>query len=498
MAPHSSDIQSTVQVHVILIFISLLSNGAVHAVTLQSGDKDLGLEGQGHSIVTLDRSLQVFAPTPSESAAREYHYRPEAARSPARNSSDSDNATTLVRGTLSKGWQASALFAAPPEFSPSFHQRKEQQDGVAKAPMMWLAKKANADSAEARLDQEANANTKLKPEMSHNRLKSEVNTKLQPEMSHSRLKSEATSASKTKTRSNNQASTILLWGCIVGILTIVGVAVTYLCMHYRSPPGARNKEYGASSEHLTNQSKSSHRSSRSSGKSSQASDRLSSLDSEAITSSNEGSQKDALLPGLPLCHLLVVPDGTRLACVVQNDVRRRKQELSFDICAVPARGGAPLFRMRVSELGQENPGIFVETLGGREQLAFLSTQDLWLGSSRPALSISRPWGLPYGMVQKGDNGEYLVMRGTTTLLVLTGDFQSHTMQVLNATGQVVATTLQTSPEEYQAHMLSRTDAGLVILSLLAIDKFESTGSPDTSFSGTGIGGPGTSGRLSPA
>jgi len=178
------------------------------------------------------------------------------------------------------------------------------------------------------------------------------------------------------------------------------------------------------------------------------------------------------LPGLPLCPLLVVPDGTRLGCVVQNDVCRMKQELSFDVSAVPARGGAPLFRARVSELSAEGPAIYVETLGGRDQLAYLSTEDLWRNASLPVLGISRPWGLPYGTMQKGANGEYVVVRGQSPLLTFVGDYLSHSIQVMVPSGHTIATTLQTSPEEYQVHMQARTDAGLVILGLLAIDKCE--------------------------
>jgi hypothetical protein len=296
---------------------------------------------------------------------------------------------------------------------------------------------------------------------------------------HERAAEEASQAvaagthAKSKDSESRGVRQLILWACIAAILTICGVSVAYLFLHLN-----RTHKADVSREALRQHKMPG--SLRSSGKSSLAASERGVSSQEnvsgdtGISSSTEGrSQRGTLLPGLPLCHLLVVPDGTRLACVVQNDVRRRKQEIAFDISAVPARGGAPLFRMRVSELGRESPGIFVETLGSREQLAFLSTEDLWQGNTtRPKLSISRPWGLPYGEVQKSENGEYVVARGGTTLLVLTGDFASHTAQVLNSNGQQIATTLQTSPEEYQVHMLSRTDAGLVILALLAIDKIE--------------------------
>jgi len=170
--------------------------------------------------------------------------------------------------------------------------------------------------------------------------------------------------------------------------------------------------------------------------------------------------------------MLVVPAGARLSCYVQNEVRRSKQDFSFNINALPARAGSPLFRMRVAECGPESPKIFVETLGGREQLAELSTEELWRGSKRPSLAISKAWGQLYGKVQKMEAGKYVVWQGQSPIVIFTGDFQTHSILVLNSSGHTVATTMKTSLGEYQVDMHSHTDAGLVLLVLLAIDKCE--------------------------
>jgi len=176
---------------------------------------------------------------------------------------------------------------------------------------------------------------------------------------------------------------------------------------------------------------------------------------------------------MPLCPLLIVPEGTRLACVVQNDVCRKKQDLSFNIRGMQSRGGAALFQMRVSEHGSLSPGIYVETLGGKEQLAFLSTEDLWQGSARPVLSISRPWGEVYGSIQKSESGEYVVQRGKSGVMwVFSGDFLRHSVQVVTTSGHAVASVCPGSSEEYQVYGQACTDAGLLILGLLAIDKCE--------------------------
>jgi len=298
---------------------------------------------------------------------------------------------------------------------------------------------------------------------------------------------------------------LILWGCVAALISILAVSAIFVSMQYShqslGDPG--NRSTGTSD---TLQGWIGQRSRRSHGGATSVNSfsvnsnaqrstvkSCTSVTSDAISSSEQISSSSAYrtpggastLPGLPLCPLLIVPDGTRLACIVQNDVRCRKQELSFDIGAVPARGGVPLFRVRVSELGNEHPGIYVETLSGREQLAVLSTEELWRGVERPALSISRPWGLPYGTIQKGENGEYFVVRGTSTLLIFAGDFASHSIRVMNASENTVATTMRTSPEEYQVHMQARTDAGLIILGLLAIDKCETSSDPaQKSSSGT--------------
>mmetsp|Transcript_113795 Transcript_113795/g.302420 ORF Transcript_113795/g.302420 Transcript_113795/m.302420 type:complete len:381 (-) Transcript_113795:158-1300(-) len=286
-------------------------------------------------------------------------------------------------------------------------------------------------------------------------------------------------AQDTSTR--NATVQLVLWACLAAIVSTLFVFVLVMAWMYCGG-------YQTSEPAGTNESLKSLTGSRVGGKSSMATSEhsVASVDSGALDSPRTTATSiiQGQLPGLPLCPLLVVPDGTRLGCVVQNDVCRMKQELSFDICAVPGRGGAPLFRARVSELSNEGPAIYVETLGGRDQLAYLSTEDLWRSASSPVLGISRPWGLPYGTMQKGENGQYVVVRGQSPLLTFAGDYLSHSIQVMVPSGHTIATTLQTSSEEYQVHMQARTDAGLVILGLLAIDKCEiATRSP-----GAGTGG----------
>jgi hypothetical protein len=211
-----------------------------------------------------------------------------------------------------------------------------------------------------------------------------------------------------------------------------------------------------------------------------------------------GAENNADPATMPLCSLLLVPDFTRLNCIVQADVCRRKQELSFNATSC---GGRPLFQLRVSEIVTDNPGIHVETLQGQEQLAFLSTAELWArcegmaassanpGSVIPpvepvfALKIFRPMGVPFGSFRKSRSGEYIVSRGSSDILLFSADADSpnRTIQVFECpTGSIVASVFQDTPGEYQVSVMTRHDAGLVILGVLAIDKLEVPGASTAS------------------
>jgi len=273
---------------------------------------------------------------------------------------------------------------------------------------------------------------------------------------------------------------LLLWGCIAALVSILAVSVVFISMHYHYQGSRRDVASANLSDLFPMRSHRRALSQQRSVKSSEGADSVSEgLSGSSVRSSeSQHPMGGAAPPGLPLCPLLIVPDGTRLACIVQNDVRHKRQELSFDIVAMPTRSGTPLFRVRVSELGGETEaGIFVETLSGSEQLAFLSTEEVWKGVQNPVLTISRPWGLPYGTIQKVEDGTYQVLRGKTPLLVFRGNFQTHNIQVRSPRG-TVAQTEGTMLDEYQVRMQALTDAGLVILGLLAIDKCEASADID--------------------
>merc|ERR1719361_1299566 len=119
-----------------------------------------------------------------------------------------------------------------------------------------------------------------------------------------------------------------------------------------------------------------------------------------VPGGHAGSETYLSTSEMHLCPWLRVPEGMGLACVVPNICCGKRQELTFNVDGVQ---GGPLFQVRISEFSKYEAGIHLETLQGWEQLAFLSTEELWLGSITPKLAIYKNGGA-YGSVQLELNG----------------------------------------------------------------------------------------------
>jgi len=185
------------------------------------------------------------------------------------------------------------------------------------------------------------------------------------------------------------------------------------------------------------------------------------------------------LPQAPLCPQLIVPDTSSLRAVLPMVACRARQDVVLDICSVPDLGGRPLFRARVSELGPasvDGCGIHLESLCGEHSLAFASTAELWATPAAPApmVPLLRSNGLQFGTMKKNHTGDYVVICGLGTLAVFSGNFQLHEIQVISGQGKVMADVRRDSDGSYEVTTSPSIDAGLIILGLLVIDKFERT------------------------
>lgn len=173
-------------------------------------------------------------------------------------------------------------------------------------------------------------------------------------------------------------------------------------------------------------------------------------------------------PKVDLCPLLLIPAGTRLDCIVERKLCHKRQDMVFSVRGL---SGPELFQVRVAE--SNSPArIHLETLGGRDHLAAVSTEDLWKGGNMlPKLEVLHQGGAQYGFVQKS-GADYVVQDRTSVLFRFAGDFARHQYEVKNAQEDIVASVTLISDTQYKVIVHSQTDAGLMVLSALAIDKCE--------------------------
>jgi hypothetical protein len=179
-----------------------------------------------------------------------------------------------------------------------------------------------------------------------------------------------------------------------------------------------------------------------------------------------------------LCPQLVVPEDCTLQCALPRVVCRRRQNLIVSVSSLVLPSETVPLQARLAEgdsLGFLGAGIKLEVLGGEEELAFLSTEDVWAskGARQPEMEITRVSGAKYATIKKTDPSTYVMARGAATLMVFSGRFSKHELQVCCASGQTVARVSPGSTEGmYEVVVYTNTDAGLIILGLLGIDKVE--------------------------
>lgn len=180
---------------------------------------------------------------------------------------------------------------------------------------------------------------------------------------------------------------------------------------------------------------------------------------------------------MPLCPQLVVPDMSKLQCIIPDTVCRRRQTAVLRVRSHPDLGGREILQARLSEddsrLAAGTCCICIEALGGNEEFARISTQELWTGTSGGALrfNISKPGGLKYATLLKNEH-DYSIMCGLGKMVVFSGDYPGHKIQACNGQGQPMARVNPVGDGVYEVIVYPQLDAGLILLGLLAIDKAE--------------------------
>lgn len=185
-----------------------------------------------------------------------------------------------------------------------------------------------------------------------------------------------------------------------------------------------------------------------------------------------------------LCPSLVVPSGSEFVFAIKEVVKPVRQEELFNVVDLK---GLSLSRVVIAEQCG-HPGILVQTLL-KKNLAFVSTERAWkcegaddVPGAPPrdgALDICRPNGEIFGSLQRdGSSGRYVVRQKGTNLEILAfhGNFREHTVNVVNAQGQLISCTERCfvdfgdTAKYYQVRVAPNVDAGLVLCGLLSIDK----------------------------
>eukprot|EP00931_Biecheleriopsis_adriatica_P022658 TRINITY_DN14497_c0_g1_i1.p1 TRINITY_DN14497_c0_g1~~TRINITY_DN14497_c0_g1_i1.p1 ORF type:complete len:493 (-),score=96.51 TRINITY_DN14497_c0_g1_i1:257-1735(-) len=174
-----------------------------------------------------------------------------------------------------------------------------------------------------------------------------------------------------------------------------------------------------------------------------------------------------------LCPCLVVPEGMEFVFAVRDVLCPTRQQLSFSVVDLE---GAPLSYVIVNESAPGSEcGVFLQMLN-REPLASVRTGMFFEQPSRLP-EICTPSGEVFGLLAKDSSGYQLLSSFGQKLLRLQGDFRRKAVSITAASGELVCTTERCTVDfeggkHYQVRVAPSVDAGLVLCSLLAVDKVE--------------------------
>lgn len=185
--------------------------------------------------------------------------------------------------------------------------------------------------------------------------------------------------------------------------------------------------------------------------------------------------------GIALCPSLCVPLDNRLRVILSNEVNGEAQSTVIKVRSAASKAHDELFQVRVEELSSsKEPGIYIEKLDGTE-IAHLSTKDVHMGGDYTALTFYRSWGALFGSLQLSSDGrKYIAVRGKAPMLTFIGQYESHRIRVDTDKGVKAASVAPGSKNtEMSVEVEAGHDLGLIILSVLGIDKMRRASRPPT-------------------
>jgi len=189
---------------------------------------------------------------------------------------------------------------------------------------------------------------------------------------------------------------------------------------------------------------------------------------EARTESTE--PQEVTVSRSPLCEELVVPEGKRLICLVEKGLCKIPQVKTL---VITSEDSHPVMRVTADEVQVASPTISLESVTG-DLFGTLSTEELCRDDAEdPKVTIVGATKAAYGKIKK-QNSHYVVMCNEAVVLTVKGNFTGHSFVVTGEKGDIIGQVEPAEDEEtyYQVTVESGIDAGLVILAVLAVDKFE--------------------------
>eukprot|EP00746_Dinoflagellata_sp_MGD_P165612 gnl/MRDRNA2_/MRDRNA2_94988_c0_seq1.p1 gnl/MRDRNA2_/MRDRNA2_94988_c0~~gnl/MRDRNA2_/MRDRNA2_94988_c0_seq1.p1 ORF type:complete len:334 (+),score=61.69 gnl/MRDRNA2_/MRDRNA2_94988_c0_seq1:71-1072(+) len=168
--------------------------------------------------------------------------------------------------------------------------------------------------------------------------------------------------------------------------------------------------------------------------------------------------------GWPLTPMLVVPEGKLFLFRIPAVLHRGREKRSFDVLDCHNEA---VCHVSVDELQpDQSASICLRTIVEDKLLAFVRTEQ----DEEQSCQICTSDGTVFAKIISR-HGRYIVQKDKEILLICYGDFSNHHVRMLDSNNRKVAMT-QPDAEGFTGSVMSGEDVGLVLCTLLAIEKLE--------------------------